>query len=97
MSTFGRVSKIHRKCGNFHNRGNSLLNLTSEMTTIGAHIVSKCTPSISKVTAKSVLGSSFQDPLKTHKKQANFHNRGGSQLKLTSEVTTIGAHIVPKF
>ena len=35
--------------------------------------------------------------VKTHKKHSNFHNRGGSPLKLTPEVTTIDAHIVSKF
>ena len=66
MGKFGWVSKTHKKHGNFHNRGGSLLKLTSEVTTIGAHIVSKfqpCTPVISEVIAKSVLSNSFQDHL----------------------------------
>ena len=66
MSKFGRVSKTHKKHGNFHNRGSSLLKLTPEMTTIGTHIVSKyqsCTSNISKVIAKRVLIKSFQDHL----------------------------------
>ena len=47
-------------------RGGSLLKLTPEMTTIGAHIVSKfqpCTLIISEVIAKSVPSNSFQDHL----------------------------------
>ena len=66
MSKFGRVTKTHKKHGNFHNRGCSLLKLTPEVTTIGAHIVSKfqlCTLSISEVIAKIVLSNSFQDHL----------------------------------
>ena len=58
--------KTHKKCGNFHNRGNSPLKLTPEVTTIVAHIVSKflpCTPNISEVIAKSVFDDSFQDHL----------------------------------
>ena len=41
MSKFGAFSKTHKKGSNFHNRGSSQLKLTSEMTTTGAHIVSK--------------------------------------------------------
>ena len=84
---------------NFHNRASCLLKLTPEVTTIGPHIVSKFQPSnprISKVIAKSVLVRLFQDHLKNTKKHGNFHNRGGSLLKLIPEVTIIGAHIVSK-
>ena len=70
------------------------------MITVGTQIVSKfqpCTPSISKVIEKRVLGSLLSRPQSNKQKQGNFHNRGGSLLKLTSEVTTISAHIVSKF
>ena len=44
MSEFGWVSKTHKKHGNFHNTGSNLLKLTPEVTTIGAHFVSKFQP-----------------------------------------------------
>ena len=34
--------------------------------------------------------------VKIHKKHGNFHNKSGSPLKLTPEVTPIGTHIVSK-
>ena len=66
MSKFGGVSKTHKKHINFHNRSGSPSKLTSKVSTIGVHIVSKfqpCTPIISKVIAKSGPSNSFQDHL----------------------------------
>ena len=66
MSKIGRVSKTHKKQGNFCNRGVSWLQLIPEVTLVGTHIVSKfqlCTPIISKVIANSVHSNSFQDHL----------------------------------
>ena len=64
MNKFGPVSKAHKKHCNFNNRDGSLLKLTPEVTTIGAHIVSKfqlCTFNISEVIAqKKLLTTSFK-------------------------------------
>ena len=68
------------------------------MTTIGAHIMSKfqlCTPSISEVIAKSVLGGSFQNPLQEHTKRIITSTT--EEMKFIKEVTTIGAHMVSQF
>ena len=51
-------------------------------------------PSRSIVAAYEQIWPSVKNTQKVH---SNFHNRGGSLLKLTPEVTTIGAHIVSKF
>ena len=100
MSKFGLVSKTHIKHGNFHNRGGSPLKLTSDMTTIGSHIISKfqlCIFNINEVITNSVLIRFIQDHLRNKQKQSNFYNRDDSPLKLTPEGITIGAHIVSKF
>ena len=84
MSKFGMFSKTYKKGGNSEYRGSNMLKFMTEVTNIDAHIILKfqlCTSNISEVIAKSVLIDSFQDPPKTHKKHANFHNKGGSQLK----------------
>ena len=46
MSKFGWVSKTHKKCSNFHNRGGSLLKPTPESK------LQPCTPIISEVIGK---------------------------------------------
>ena len=56
----------HTKSTVISTRGGSPLKPTPKVTTIVAHIVSQfqpCTPNISKVITKSVLGNSFQDNL----------------------------------
>ena len=82
------MSKNTQKGSNYHNRDSSMLKFIPELTTIGAHIVSKfqpCAPNISEVIVKSILVDSFQDPPKTHKKHTNFDNKGDSQLKFRGD------------
>ena len=43
------------------------------------------------------LMSKFGTFSKTHRKGGNYHNRGSSKQKFIPEMTTTGAHIVPRF